>query len=159
MGVPTSIPVPQVKLGKRKERSQMWEMHTIDGRNVDIELNVLQGCCDDPEHGKAFLIDPQNQYTNEQGYWVQIGSENSLMPLCMIEDTKILGNQNKPGTSDDDTLITDLVDQLFHEASEARKEKVWSKVNKNVMLEKLTWLIAIPCITALLAFAIIAIKG
>ncbi len=156
MPVPASIPLPQVKLGKRKQRSQMWEMYTVDGRSVDVEIDVLQGCCDDVAHGKAFLIDPNNQYTNEQGYWVQVGWEMSLMPLCTIEETKILGAKNKPGTDDDDDLLTVRVNQTFHEASEARKELVWSKVNKNMMMEKLTWLIAIPCITALLAFALIA---
>ncbi len=136
----------------------MWEMYTVDGRCVDAEIPVIQGCCDDAAHGKAFLLDPANQYTNERGEWVQLGWEMSLMPLCTIEETKILGTQNQPGVQDDDPLITDLVNQIFHESSEARKELVWSKANRNVLLDKLTWLIAIPCITAVVAFAMIWIK-
>lgn len=158
MPVPTNIPIPQIKLGKLKARSQMWEMFTDDGRVIDIELPVLTGCCDDPAHGKAFLLDAENQYTNEQGYWVQIGADRSLMPLCMIQDTKILGNGNKPGKSDDDALLTDLVDQIYHEAKEAKHEALWATISKNTFMDKLIWLIAIPCITALIAFAFIIIK-
>ena len=137
----------------------MWEMHTDDGRNVDLELPVLTGCCDDMTHGKGFLLDPQNQYVNEQGYWVQIGWDRSLMPCCMIAETTILGTKNKDGPHDDDELITDLVDQIFHEAKEATQEKLWEGITKNMLLDKLTWFIAIPCITALVAFGIIAMKS
>jgi hypothetical protein len=77
----------------------------------------------------------------------------------MIEQTTILGTQNKKGTEDDDELITDLVDQVFHEAKEATQEKLWEGIAKNLLLDKLTWFIAIPCITALVAFGIIAMKS
>ena len=137
----------------------MWEMFTDDGRCIDLELPVLTGCCDDMNHGKGFLLDPKNQYTNEQGYWVQVGWDRSLMPCCMIEATAILGTQNQKGTEDDDGLITNLVDQVFHEAKEATQEKLWEGIARNLLLDKLTWFIAIPCITALVAFGIIAIKN
>ena len=137
----------------------MWEMFTDDGRCVDLEFPVLTGCCDDPTHGKAFLLDAQNQYTNEQGYWVQIGWDRSLMPLCMIAKTKILGMKNKDGKQDDDDLITDLVDQIFHEAKEMTQERLWEGISKNTLMDRMTWLIAIPCITALIAFAMIWLKG
>jgi hypothetical protein len=156
--MPTQIPIPQVKLGKRKERSQMWEMFTDDGRCVDLELPVLTGCCDDPTHSKGFLLDADNQYTDERGYWIQVGWDRSLMPLCMIGKTKILGMQNKDGVHDDDALITDLVDQIFHEAKEGAQEKLWEGIAKNLLLDKLTWFIAIPCITALIAFGMIWIR-
>lgn len=153
-----SIPIPQVRLGKLKTRSQMWEMFTDDGRIVSLELPVLLSCCDDPAHGKAFLIDTANQYTDERGYWIQVGADRSLMPVCMIEETKILGTVNEPGTHDDDGLLSKLVHQIFHEASESRKELVWLKAGRNTILEKIIWIIAIPCITALVAFALIILK-
>jgi hypothetical protein len=159
MPIPTSIPVPQIRLGKRKERSLMWEMYTDDGRIVDVEIDVLLGCCDDIKRGKGFLLDVNNQYTNERGEWVQVGWDRSLMPLCMIEETKILGVKNKPGAQDDDQYITKAVNQLFHESKEKTQESLWIKQAKNVILEKLTWFIAIPCITALIAFAMIWIKN
>ena len=158
MPLPASIPLPQMRLDKRKTRSQIWEMYTEDGRSVDIELVTLVACCDDPSHGKAFLLDAQNQYTNERGYWVQIGWDRSCMPLCPIEDTKILGSSNKPGVGDDEDLLTQLVDQLFHEAKEQRQESLWGRIGKNTLLDKLTWLIAIPCGTALIAFAMIVLR-
>lgn len=157
--LPSSIPIPQIKLGKRKTRSQMWEMFTDDGRIINIELDVLTGCCDDAAHGKGFLLDAQNQYTDEDGYWKQVGWDRSLMPLCMIEETKILGESNKPGTNDDETLLTNLVDQIFHEAKEARQERLWSGVSKNTMMDKLIWLITIPSVTALIAFAMIWMRN
>lgn len=136
----------------------MWEMFTDDGRIVEPELDVLVGCCDDPAHGKGLLIDAANQYTNEQGNWVQVGWDRSLMPICAIEKTKILGMDNKDGPEDDEALLTKLVDQIFHEASEARKEKVWSKANRNLALDKIIWLVTIPSVVVLLGFAMILIK-
>jgi hypothetical protein len=50
------------------------------------------------------------------------------------------------------------VDQIFHEAKEATQEKLWEGITKNMLLDKLTWFIAIPCITALIAFGLIWMK-
>jgi hypothetical protein len=153
-----TIKVPKVKVsvnGKKKQRTQMWEMFLDDGRILKVELPVTTGMCDDPKRGKAFLIDAQNQYVDENGDWNQVGWERSLMPVCAIERTKILGTKNKPGDEDDEDLQTQLVGQLYHENAMARKKYLWRNLSKNLVLEKIIWIITIPSVLFFLGFLII----
>jgi len=136
-----AIPLPKVTFGKRKKRSQMCEIFTDDGRIVDEELNVLRGCVDDPDRNAAFLIDSDNQFVCEDGQWYQILGERSTIPICMIKPTNIKD-------------LGELINQIFRETHETAKLQQYENAMKNAWMEKILWIIAIPCITLLLFYAI-----
>ncbi len=152
-----SISLPQVKWagGKRKERSQMTEMHTSDGRNMSLELESIPGACLELRKQKLFLTDIANQYINEEGYYVQVLWEEQTMPLCMVEHTKILGVDNRPGPEDDSKLLLKKLNQMFHETSEQEKLRLWLDAKKNSIMTMLMWLVAMPCAATLLIFAMV----
>lgn len=146
--MPTNIAIPSIKFGKRKQRSQMCEVFTEDGRIVDVELDVLRGCINDPITEQAFIIDSDNQYTNESGYWTQVLGERSTIPICMVKPHKMQDGKN------DDEELKGLINQIFHESQEAAKLAQYLKAGKREMWNKLLWIITVPCVTVLLIFAI-----
>ena len=140
--MPTAtIPLPKVTFGKRKKRSQMCEVFTDDGRIIAAELDVLRGCVDDPDRNAAFLIDPVNQIMGEDGQWYQIIGEHCTMPIQLI-------------TKGQEKDLNKLIPQIFRETHETAKLQQYEKAMKNSWLEKILWIIAIPCITLLLFYAI-----
>lgn len=123
--MPSSIPVPQIKLGKIKERSQMCQRYTTDGRIKDVELPVLlQTCADDGV--RAYLLDSDNQYYDEKtGTWVQLINEIDYVPL----QTRI-----KP---EKDDIYNDIGNTLFKITSEqaqaeqyrlAKQKNNWNRI-------------------------------
>src|SRR3990170_2888065 len=92
--MPLSIPLPQVKFGKIKKRSQICEILTDDGRWVDRELPVEYSCVVWEEAGLKFLLDPDNQYLAEDGLWHQILTETSAVPLCPNVANKLQDGKN-----------------------------------------------------------------
>lgn len=135
----SSIPIPHLVFSKKKERSQVCEMFTDDGRIIDIEPDVLRGCADDPETGMAFLIDPDNQMTNETGDWVQILSERSTLPVMMV----------KPKVIDD---LKNIINSIFHECHENAKIIQYSARAKDAIMDKIQWIVVFSCSTVLLIF-------
>ena len=76
-----SIPIPQIKMGKRKERSQMCKLITDDGRLVDRELKVDYGAMVDQAAGTLWQIDTEGQYMADDNVWYQILTEVSEYPV------------------------------------------------------------------------------
>ena len=136
-----TIPLPKVTFGKRKKRSQMCEIFTDDGRILDVELDVLRGCVDDPARNAAFLIDPDNQLVCEDGQWYQIIGEHCTLPISLI---------NKGKEKD----LNKLIPQIFRETHETSKLQQYENAMKNAWVEKILWIVAIPCTTLLLFYAI-----
>lgn len=136
-----TIPLPKVSFGKRKKRSQMCEIFTDDGRIIGVELDVLRGCVDDPDRNAAFLLDSDNQFVCEDGHWYQIIGEHSTMPIRMI---------NKGQEQD----LNKLIPQIFRETHETSKLQQYENAMKNAWMEKILWIVAIPCITLLLFYAL-----
>ncbi len=144
-----ALPTTSIKisLGKRKQRSQMCEMFTDDGRIVTIEEPVLRGCMDDPDKGMGFLIDEANQFTAEDGTWTQILGERSTLPLCLITKSKIT---DTPNSANDP--LRKLIDQIFHESQEAEKLNQYVQAARNIALDKITQIVAIVCSAMLLIY-------
>lgn len=146
MPTPSSIPLPAIRWGKRKLRSQMCEIFTDDGRIVAVEEDVLRGCVDDPATGQAFLLDAENQYTAEDGHWYQILGERSTIPLCMIKETNIKDLQK-------------LINQIFHESQEDAKLRQYEKATSNTMADKLLWIVAMVLSAMVIIFGIVWFTG
>lgn len=144
MGI-NSIPIPRIYLGKRKERSQMCEIHTIDGKIVELELDVVRSCAAKPETNTAYLLDAENQYLNENGDWTQILWENSLYPVCSVikreeEDTKRL-------------LL-----QIYREAKAQAKAEQYKKIDQNKM-SAFIMIVSIFCATMIVIAGIAWLRG
>ena len=125
-----SIPLPKISLGKTKERSQMCEVFTIDGRLPDKELVVGSGCADDEKTGLAFILDPQNQYLAEDNTWHQLVSENSQIPICLRETSMYQDGDNDE--KELETLGNDIYKQRYNQAKAeqfeiAKQSESWNK--------------------------------
>ena len=142
-----NIPVPQIKFGKRKTRSQMFEILTIDGRWIDVELPVSFNCSDDEARGGAFLLDSDNQYEAEDGTMHQIVSEKSLIPICMISQSKLLDGKN------DDAELKKISEDVFNLTFEQKKAEQFAKLKKNEIWDKALWIVSIVCGTFLVIAA------
>ena len=148
--MPTTLKFPiksiTIAAGKHKQRSQMCEMFTEDGRILPLEFEVLRSCMDDPVTGMGFLCDSENQFTNESGEWIQLLGERSMVPLSPI----------KPS---DATDLQELRNKIWHETHEDAKVKQYELAANKDRLNKITTLIAIPCITILFIYAIQTFGG
>jgi len=128
-----------VKLGKRKQRSQMCELFTEDGRIIDIEMDVLRSCVDDPNSKQAFLIDAVNQYVNmDDKAWTQVLWEPSAYPLRMI---------NPQEEADD---FEKLSDQIYEETWSNTKQDQYDKAKKDEQGNRVTWIVSIVCTAAVI---------
>jgi len=130
-----------IKFGKRKQRSQMNEMFTDDGRLITVEWDVLRGCIDDSIKGMGFIIDGENQFMDEQGNWVQLLGERSIIPICLLKTSHTID-------------LEKIKDQIFHESHEESKVEQYKKAARSAFMDKILWMITIPCITFLLIFGI-----
>lgn len=129
-----NIPIPRVVFGKRKARSQMCLITTDDGRILPTELEVLRGCIDNVEKSSAFLIDKNNQMRGEDGQMYQILSERSIRPIAVVKERE----------PED---LTKRVHEIFAEAVKAAIHQQFLNALKNTLMDKLMWIISIPCVT------------
>lgn len=133
--MPVTIPTPRITLGKRKERSQMFEIPTEDGRIEELELPVGRGCATHENSQQAWILDADNQYFDEEdGTWHQIADERSCLPIQSITTHQEV---------DTDEELTSLVNQIFHIGVESAKLEEYLKVGKGQFVDKLTWIVAI----------------
>jgi len=137
-----TITLPSIRWGKRKQRSQMCLVFTDDGRLITIELEVLRGCVNDDATRQAFLIDAANQYMGDDRHWYQVLGERSTIPICMLKPTEVKN-------------LEDLINQIFHESQESAKLLQYERAGQNSIMDKILWIVAIPCSALLIAFAII----
>ncbi len=122
----------------------MSRVFTDDGRIVLVEHDVLRGCIVDYDKGLAFLMSEQNQYFSQAANsWVQVLGERSTIPLCIITPLK---------TDADGKNLTDRIDQIFRDTSEAEKLRLWLNSSKDNLVDKILWLIGIPAVTLLLMY-------
>jgi len=126
------IVIPTLKWGKRKQRSQMFEIFTEDGRIEVPELPVLRACASHESSGQAFILNAGNQYLAEDGTWHQICGERSCLPAETIETSE---------TTDED--LTKLVDQVYDASQEQAKLEEYLRADKSTLVEKLVWIVAI----------------
>jgi len=134
-----NIPLPRISFGKRKQRSQMCEIFTDDGRIIVVEHDVLRGCVADYDKGVGFILDSDNQMVNEDKYWVQVIGERSTIPMCLISPANIPD-------------LKELVNQISHETRAAAKMAEYAKAGKNKIVDKLIWIIGMPITAFLLIY-------
>jgi len=141
-----------IKLGKRKERSQMCELMTTDGRWTDIELPV-SGCLDYEKPRLSFLIDSQNQYLAEDNQWHQLLTENSVIPICLRKRSVYQDGEN------DEKELSELGDQLYEQRYNQAKAEQFEIAKQSESWNKFLWLVSIVCGTMLIVAAMNFIGG
>ncbi len=125
---PASI---NIRLGKKRDRSQMCKIYTDDGRRVTHEGDVEMGCILDHDRRKAFLQDPDNQFRSlKDGQWYQILGERSSIPICLIKPTNV-----------DD--LKKSFSKIYRACKENAKFQQYIDAKKQGPLDKLIWLAAI----------------
>jgi hypothetical protein len=139
-----SIPLPTIKLGKRKERSLMCEVFTDDGRWVDREMPALSSCVDDEATGMTYLIDGDNQFLAEDNNWHQLLTEKSQIPLCLRKTSVYQDGKN------DDVELKAVSDDIFKLAFSQRQMEALKKAKSEDVWTKFTWIVSIVCGTILI---------
>jgi hypothetical protein len=132
------IAIPTLKWGKRKDRSQMCRIYTSYGQVRSLELPVVPGVIADDD--KGFIMSPVNQFYKNNISW-QILYEKSMFSVPLKEDIDI---------KDEEQFIKDLYAQFFEIIS---NQKI-KEGKKNDLINKIMWLIAMPCTVALIFGAI-----
>ena len=140
------ISVPSIKWGKRKNRSQMCEIFTDDGRILTAELDVLFGCVDDPIRKMGFLIDDENQFVAEDGHWTQILGERSSVPMCMVN----------PENAD---ILKARIGGLGRESRENAKSQLYDDAKKNTFADRIVLIVAIAVAGLLIFGAMKFLRG
>lgn len=122
----------------------MCLIFTDEGKIVERELQVLRGCCDDPERNSAYLIDHDNQFVNsEDRHSYQIVSERSCIPICL--------RSKKPEQTDD---LKNLMNQIHRAAYASARRQPWVDAQKDKWGDKLLWIITLPFSTILAIYLI-----
>lgn len=134
-----SIPIPQLKFGKRKVRSQMCVLLTEDGRWDEKEYPVAHGVIEDEQAGLKWLIMPDNQYLADDGYWYQILTEMSQVPLCPRNPSFLTDGKN------DDKELGEIANELFGITFEDKKTEQFLKAGQSVVWDKIMWIVSIVC--------------
>ena len=134
--------------GKKKERSEVCEVLTDDGRWVNREMSALYSCVDDEGTGAAFIIDGENQYYDpEDGCWHQLIHEKSEIPICMRKQNAL---QDGNG---DETERAKLGDKIFVTAFGQRISEAIEAAHESEMMNKAVMIVSIICGTILIFFA------
>jgi hypothetical protein len=141
--MPTSatIPLPKISFAKRKARSQVFRVATLDGRVVKREIIIGNHCADEVGSGRAFLVDSENQYLNEDNMWVQVVGETSAFPSATIV---------KRNTADQEAII----EKAYHDTKQETKLIQFFKITKNAKDELIKWCLGIPTIGIIIVYAI-----
>lgn len=123
----------------------MYDIFTHDGRIQRTELDVETNCGVWSDKRLLFVMDPENFYFDNQKTCIQPVWEGSLTPLMMR--TKHPVDRGA------------LVDQIWAEAHAQAKLNVYLNAAKNVLMDKILWIIAIPCCAFVLIFGIQMVFG
>jgi len=151
--MPSSIPLPSLKFGKRKGRSLICEVFTEDGRWFDKELPVELGCVDSSAPVFAGIIDPENQFQAADGTWHQLISEKSDIPICLrkksiYED----GNQDE----EDKKKVRD---GIFRVAFKKEQAEALENAKASEAWNRLTAIVTIVCVTLFLIVGMTFLRG
>jgi hypothetical protein len=145
MPTKATIPLPKISFVKRKERSQLYRIATIDGRVKTIELPVDAVSAYESKSNRAFLVDPDNQFINEDGIWVQVVGETSAFPMTTRVHREIEEQQ-------------EIINKIFHDTKARDKLAQFLKRGQSEFMTKLLWLVGMPTIAILLMFGLSWLK-
>ncbi len=117
-------------------------MLTLDGKGIDIELDVNRVCLNDEERGNSFIIDPDNQYRavvmGKPDYWIQ-----PIVEWCAFP---VVTNTDKAQNFDN---FKTIVNQLFKDAYQVTASAQFRKA-KNTAMTAFLWGVSIVCSTILI---------
>ncbi|MCK9571572.1 hypothetical protein M0R72_21660 [Candidatus Pacearchaeota archaeon] len=142
--MPGSIPLPQISLGKNKEKSQMCEVVTTDGRLVVDEIPVTANCADSDKRGCAFIIDNSEQYLAEDGSFHQLVSDKSRLPLMPVSEVELIKKKEKE--------LDGIADDIFDLTEDMKINEQFANARKNDRGDVIKWVVSI----VMGAFVIIA---
>jgi len=137
-----TIGTPKVSWGKTKKRSQMFLVITHDGRLVERQFQVSRSCALTDNKDAGFLLSPGNQFRDKQNVTWQLVDENSYVPPALREDVNI---------KDFDGLL----EKIFADNHEERERQNYRDAAKNILADRLLWIMAMPCITILIIALIV----
>jgi len=123
----------------------MCFIYTEAGQRKRVEIDVLRSCMVHQDLGKGFLISFENQFRDKDGVSWQILYEKSCLPIALRKELN-LGD------------LTKLIGQIFRDYREEAERQQFSNVMKSKMLDKLLWLVAMPCSVALIWGAMTILK-
>ena len=151
--MPSSIPLPRIKFGKIKERSQMCEVLTDDGRMIDKEFPVLYSCMDDESTGMAYMISPENQYKAEDGTMHQILTEKSQVPVCLRSEHYLNDGVN------DEKELENIGNEIFGLTFDQKMAEGYQKISDSSGWNKIILIVSIVMVTLLLIVGITTLWG
>jgi len=117
----------------------MCRIYTDDGRVVKQELDVLRSCLNNEELGKGFLMSSTNQVRevsdSSHTSW-QILYEKSSLPVALRQDLNIKD-------------LTKLIGQIYRDCREEAERQQYREALKNKFMDRILWVVAMPCTVAL----------
>jgi len=129
-----SIPLPQIKWGKHKEKSQMCEVLTTDGRLVIDEVPVTANSAVSDKYGCVFIIDYQEQYEAEDGTFHQLVSDKSRLPLMPVSETVLKAAKEKQ--------LEGMVNDIFELTEDMKIYEQFANAKKSEFGETLKWIVS-----------------
>jgi hypothetical protein len=130
-----SIPLPQVNLGKRKEKTQMCHVSTTDGRLQSEEIPVEANCGMSDKHTALFILDDTEQYQGPDGHYYQLYSDKSWMPLMPKgEDNKRVALEKRMAAAADD---------IFNQTEDRKTYENFMAAKKNDFGDTLKWIVSV----------------
>lgn len=110
-----SIPLPVIKLGKRKENSQMAHVSTTDGRCLQEEIPVTANSAVSDKHACFFILDDTEQYQGKDGHFYQLLSDKSALPLMPKSEFAKRAERAKQLESATDNIFNLTEDEKIYE--------------------------------------------
>jgi hypothetical protein len=142
--MPGSLSIPQIHFGKTKEKSQMFEIITTDGRLPVEEIPVIANCADSEKHGAAFIIDYQEQYQAEDGTFHQLVSDKSQLPLLPKSEQKLFEAKEKE--------LNGMAKDIFELTEDKKIDEQFEAAKNNDRGDVIKWVVSV----VMGAFVIIA---
>lgn len=133
--MPSSIPLPQIKLGKRKDKTQMGHVSTTDGRVVPEEIPVTSNCAMSDKFTALFLMDDTEQYLGPDGHFYQLWSDKDTIPLMPKSESVKKAKGEKS--------IANSKDAIFNLTEDIETYRNLMQAKKNDFGDTLKWIVSI----------------
>lgn len=136
-----NIPLPQIRFGKTKEYSVMCKIRTMAGKVEIREFGLKRGNVYDEEAKRAFYINPDSQYKDEDGNWYQILDEKSAIPYSFKQ--KALFNPEELTRQGETSFRVGFNQAVLESVEDIKKSEVLDKFFKIVIVISATILVIV----------------
>ena len=137
--MPSSIPLPQVSLGRVKAKTQMCLLITNYGEVVRKEMETFLQTALDHKAKKAYLLDWDEQMMGEDGLMYQVIYEKSCLPVCFTDEPDVKEEE-----------LDEVLNSMFDESFQVKINTDLENANKNNVWDKIMLIISIVCGTILI---------